>query len=110
MELGTMLAALDNNKNCDRKQKQTITSNTNNKVTFKSHFRVAWRKPSKKYIARRFYDPKNYDYLLDMMQRVKDRAAARQLSKSPTKKRCMAPSNGPDKKELIEKATKHTRF
>lgn len=105
-----MLAALDNNKNCERRQKQTVTSKTNTKLTFKSHFRVAWRKPSKKFIARKLYDPKNYEYMLDMMQRVKDRAASRKLSKSPTKKRCMAPTNRQSKKELIEKATKYTRF
>ena len=49
------------------KKKTVIKKKSGLALTIKHHFRVAYRKPSKKIIARKFYEPKQYMYLRDMM-------------------------------------------
>ena len=113
MEMGTLLAALDNNKNCGRKQKQTITPRERGiGLKIKRHYRVAYRKPSKKHIARKFYDAKTYYYMQDIMQRVREKAASGQKRLSPTKRKTMAPppTERLSRSELIGNCIKYARF
>ena len=70
IELGTMLSAMDNNFNSGRSQKKDRDKKKSGlALTIKHHFRVAYRKPSKKIIARKFYEPKQYMYLRDLMEK-----------------------------------------
>ena len=67
MEIGTMLAALDNNFNVGRDQKTTIVvSRKSRKV--KKHFKIAYCKRSHKFIVRKFYNKKEYSYLKNMIE------------------------------------------
>ena len=67
MEVGTMLAALDNNYNTGRDQKKMITPGKGLKLSVRNYYRVAYRKPTKKFIARKFYNKKDYLYLRTML-------------------------------------------
>ena len=70
MQMGAYLTALDNNFN---------TWRTQDVIKFGEHagtprYKVAWRKPSKKFIARKVYQKKCYDYLGIMMTSVHKKA------------------------------------
>jgi len=58
-----MLVALDNNLNVGREQKKTITRKGQTKIKIKNHFFIAYRKPSEKFVARKMYNKKSYQYL-----------------------------------------------
>ena len=73
--MGSMLAALDNNYNVGRSQKiSIIQSKKKFNVTLKKHFHVAYRKPSKKFIARKVYAKISYQYKKDMMELMRIKA------------------------------------
>lgn len=113
MLMGTMLAALDNNKNCGRQQKKTVAKKSSGlNLTVKCHYRVNWRKPTKKFRARKVYEKKTYGYMLEMMESVRQRASTGKAgrSSSPIKRKIMAPSERPERTELIEKLKKYSRF
>ena len=112
MEMGTMLAALDNNNNAGRKQKMTImTSKKSLGFTVKKHYRVAYRKPSKKFIARKLYEKKTYGFMKEIMSEARRKAELGIKNNAATKRKCMAPSDSrPSRKELIEKQAKYSRF
>ena len=106
-----MLAALDNNFNVGREQKRTIMKKKSGLgMVVKHHFRIAYRKPNKKIIARKFYAKKSYDYLKDMMKESKKRAHLGIVNQDPTKRKVMAPIERAPRKELIENSVKFARF
>ena len=70
MEVGNMLACLENNMNAKRRQKITVTKQ-NGGLKMKSDFRIAFPKPKKQFIARKFYDPKMYLYMEGMRENMK---------------------------------------
>ena len=104
-----MLACLENNANANRKQKVTIKKTKKGGLSVKSHFRVAYRKPKKAFIARKFYNPKKYDFMTGMVSQCRERSLGgiKHLVK-PQKKR-MAPVER-DRKELIQNSIKYSRF
>ena len=111
MELGTMLAALDNNMNTGREQKKTITKHSNTSISIKNHFRIAYRKPTKKFVARKFYNKKSYNYLRDMLESVRQNSNMGQRSSTPTKFKRMAPvTRERTRTEIIEDCVKYKRF
>ena len=104
MVMGGYLAALDNNFNSGRAQ-DTIKSGVD---TGGKMFRIAWRKPAKKYIARKVYQKKRYDYLKIMMSSCYKRAIAGKKRRSL--KRVMAPVERDSKEAIVERAKKLARF
>jgi len=108
MEIGTILAALDNNENTERKQKTTITRKKGG-LTVRKHFTVAYRKPMHKFIARKFYDKKKYDYLKDMLKESRRRGMIGEKIMLPTKRKLIAPRER-DRNDLIAKSLKFSRF
>ena len=106
-----MLAALDNNFNAGRQQKQTVTrANKTSGLKIKSHFRIAYRKPSKKFIARKFYEKKTYSYMKNIMEKAVTRAVENNKCMVPTKRKVMAPDERLTRAELIVNSLKHARF
>lgn len=111
MEIGTMLAALDNNHNTGRGQKRTILRSNKGRITVKNHFRIAYRKPMKKFIARKLYERKQYLYLKDMMHEARLRAENGCAYKLiPTKRKHMAPTERDSRNDLISRSIKYGRF
>ena len=108
MEIGTMLAVLDNNNNTNREHMKTV-SRTKRGIKVKSHYRIAYRKSSKKFIARKFYEKKKYEYLKEMMFEISERALAGNKCIDSTKRKRMAPTDR-NRRELIEKSLKYSRF
>ena len=98
--MGTYLAALDNNFNSVRELDTTQSG--------KYKFTIAWRKPTKKFIARKVYKKKRYDYLKVMMTSAYKRAELGKRYKSL--KRNMAPTEREARKIIIERAKKLSRF
>ena len=109
METGTMLAALDNNMNVGRDQKTTINV-TKKSIKLKKHFKITYRKPSRKFIARKFYDKKQYDYLKTMMEEVRKITAQGTKNILMPKRKIMAPVERDSRRNLIEKCVKYSRF
>ena len=116
MELGTMLSALDNNFNAGREQKHTVVQDEGKKektdltLTLKLHYYTAWRKSDKKFIARKVYNEKSYDYLLELMHNIRSKAAINDKDTSETKKTFMAPKKRLSKGKLIKDRIKFSRF
>ena len=104
-----MLAALDNNNNTGREQYRTLSA-TEKGLKVKSHFRIAYRKSSKKMIARKFYTRKEYHYLKIMMDEARKNAAVGLRNTCPTKRKIMAPSTRDSRNDLIAKCQKFSRF
>ena len=100
MELGAYLAALDTNANVNRKQ--AVLNGT-------ERFKIAWRKSTKKRVARVVYEPKSYNYLKKGFRSVYKRAEFKK-KKKPAKKRVMAPENPDAKDEIIQRRLKYKRF
>lgn len=106
-----MLAALDNNFNTERKQKVSKVTSSILSLKVRKHFRVAYRKPSKKFIARKVYEKKSYQFKKDIMTRTMEKAAAGLECLAATKRKTMAPmQDRPSKSFLIEQYAKHSRF
>lgn len=110
MDNGTQLAVLDNNNNTGRIQKRTIASSSKLRLSIKNHYRVAYRKPSKKFIARVCYERKRYNYLREMLKEVQERGIQGVKSTVPTKKKVMAPLDRKNKFEMIQDCVKYKRF
>jgi len=112
MELGTILAALDNNMNVGRVQKKkTITQKGQTKIKIKNHYRIAYRKPSKKFVARKVYNKKSYQYLREMFSEFRRNALVGFRSSTPSKKKRMAPAvRNRSRDEIIEDSLKYKRF
>ena len=104
MVMGTYLTTLDNNFNCERLQ-DTIRTGVN---AGKYKYKIAWRKPTQKLIARKVYTAKRYDYLKVMMSSIYKRIE--QVGKRKSRKRFMAPSERDDRENIIEKTKKLSRF
>ena len=96
MLMGTYLAALDNNFNAERCQEG------------KERYKIAWRKPTKKLIARKVYPKKRYDYLRIMLSSVYKRAE--KGKKRHSRKRVMAPVERDNRENIIELRKKLARF
>ena len=109
MEVGNMLACLENNKNCKRSQKVTLQRSEEGQIKIKSHFRIAYRKPKKQFIARKFYNPKEYMYMLEMRNHIRRREANNIKCTDPTIRKRMAPTER-NRKDLIRKSLKYSRF
>ena len=112
MEMGTMLTALDNNYNASRQQKVTLLPTSKpNSLKIKRHFRMAYRKPSHKFIARKVYEKKNYEFKKEIMARSRERASLGLKNVAPKKRKCMSASiERPSRSDLIEQHTKYSRF
>ena len=104
MVMGTYLAALDNNFNSERRQALIQSGGEVGKLRYK----IAWRKPTKKLIARKVYAKKRYDYLKIMMTGTYKRAQKGERHRS--RKRVMAPAERPCREDIIEKTKKLSRF
>ena len=104
MVMGSYLTALDHNFNSNREH-DVINSGENIGC---SKYKIAWRKPSKKFIARKVYKKKNYDYLKIMMSSVFKRVEKEKKGRI-SRKRIMAPPDR-DKDFIIERTEKLSRF
>lgn len=100
MVMGAYLAALDNNFNSGRSQATDLAGN--------ARFKIAWRKSTKKLVARKIYAKKRYDYLKVMLSSVYKRAERRKRGKS--RKRVMAPKDRDDRDDIIARGKKMSRF
>ena len=109
MEVGNMLACLENNYNCKRPQKVTIKKTANGRLKLRSQFRIAYRKPKKNFIARKFYKPKEYHYMIDMKEEVRRNEAENLRSTEPPKRKRMAPKER-NRNDLIKRSLKYSRF
>ena len=94
MVMGTYLAVLDNNFNSVREQDTSQSG--------KYKFAIAWRKPTKKFIARKVYKKKRYNYMKVMMSSTYKRAELGERRKSL--KRVMAPKERDTRETIIERA------
>ena len=112
MQMGTLLSALDNNYNAGRQQKVTILPGSKpNSIKIKRHFHVAYRKASKKFIARKAYERKNYSFKKEIMSRSRERASLGLKNLVHKKRKCMsALIECPSRSDLIERATKFCHF
>ena len=108
MELSAFLAAMDTNANVNGNQAVVRSSEDRTKIG-KHRFKIAWRKATKKRVARIVYEPKNYTYLRKGFLSVYKRAEFGK-KKKPAKKRIMAPENEDTKEEIIEWRLKYSRF
>ena len=104
MVMGSYLAALDHNFNANRSQALIQSGEEIGKPRYK----IAWRKPTQKLIARKVFTKKRYDYLKVMMSSVYKRAQLRNKRKS--NKRYMAPIERDSRDIIIERAKKMARF
>ena len=79
MDARTQLAAIDNNRNVGRVQATTAQGCPRFKSQFSCH--------KAQYVAKKIYIPKNYDYINNMMQQVKEVATGerelRRVEKHP---------------------------
>ena len=91
MEASNMLACLENNTNANRKQKVSIKKSKKGGFTVKSHFRVAYRKPKKAFIARKFYNPKKYDFMKDVVLQCREKGTSGIKHRVKPQKKRMAP-------------------
>jgi len=105
MEVGNMLACLENNFNTNRGQKTTLRRDATGTVKIKSHFRVAYRKPKKQFIARKFYNPKKYEYMKEMKEEARKNARIMNKFSEKSKLKRMAPVER-NRNELISKSLK----
>ena len=104
MQMGAYLTALDNNFNTWRTQDVIKSGEDAGKPMYK----VAWRKPSKTFIAWRVYQKKHYEYLGIMMNSVHKKATFGVRRKSA--KQVMAPVERCERQEIIERAKEFARF
>ena len=104
MVMGSYLAALDHNFNACRQQDKVKRGENIGQYRYK----IAWRKPTKKLVARKVYTKKRYDYLKVMMSSVFKRAKGGKKRKSL--KRVMAPSERDDRDVIIARTKKLSRF
>lgn len=104
MVMGAYLAALDNNFNSERAQDIIQSGHDVGKYKYK----IAWRKPTKKFIARKVFQKKRYDYFKIMMTSIHKRAVTGRKRKS--RKRFMAPSDRESREEIIERGQKLSRY
>ena len=104
-----MLAGLNNNFNVGRDQKTTIVVSIKS-IKVKKDFKIAYRKPSHKFIARKFYNKKEYSYLKNTIEESRKitQQGAKNLRKC--KRKIMAPIEQDSRKELIEKCVKYYRL
>ena len=109
MEIGTMLSALDNNFNVGRDQKTTIVVSRKS-IKVKKHFKIAYRKPSHKFIARKFYNKKEYGYLKNMIEECRKITQQGAKSLRKCKRKVIAPVERDSRNEYIEKCVKYSRF
>lgn len=77
-------------------------------TVLKSNYRIAYRKATKNFIARKFYE-KNYSYLKAMMMSIRKQAMMGDKCLIPSKRKHMAPVDR-DKNKLIENSIKFSRF
>ena len=104
MVMGIYLAALDNNFNSERMH-DTVQTGVN-AGEFK--YKIAWRKPTKRFIAQKVYEKKRYDYLKVMLGSVYKRAE--KGGKRKSRKRIMAPSERDSREDIVNKTKKLSRF
>lgn len=104
MQLGTMLAALDNNYNADRSQATTADDILRNKVAF--------RKATQKDVVRKVLEEKDYSYLKRMIHESAGRAMSGKKYLFPTKRAFMSlqQASRATKTELLERREKYRRF
>lgn len=101
MVMGAYLTALENNFNADRGVELLPNGETK--------YKIAWRKPTHKYIARKVYKKKRYDYLCIMKYSVYKRAA--NCERHISRKRVMAPGMVcGQRNEIVSRAKKLARF
>ena len=104
-----MLSALDHNNNANRSQKTTIKKK-GKKLRLKRHYKIAFRKPTKKLIARKVYEPKKYDYLREILEECRRSVAIGNRNKSTPVKKRMAPSERDDRNKIIRMSIERSRF
>ena len=107
MELGSMLAALDNNYNAQREQATSLKD--------KKRYKIAYRKVTKKFVARKVLVKKNYSYMQDMLKSSLKRADMGKKRSKPTKRAFMSLKQEEQEErrpgeETIESTCKHSRF
>jgi len=102
------LAVFDNNFNAGRSQKHSIKK-YQNKLSVKSHFRISYRKPNKKFVARKFYETKSYAYMNKMLVDCRRNAWKNVKSQVKPNKIRMAPTER-DRDGLIRLFHKYSRF
>jgi len=108
--VGNMLAALENNHNTGRKQKVTQRKVAASKTVLKSHYRIAYRKPKKKFIARKYYEPKSYNYFFNMKANVQQNVINNKRCLKPSTRKRMAPNEREERGTMIRKSLKYSRF
>ena len=109
MQFGAYLEALDTNNNVSRSQAVVSESSSDESTIGKKRFKIAWKKATKKRVARIVYEPKSYNYLKKRMLSVYKRAEFGKQRKSKNK-RVMAPTCTDTKEEIIERKLKYSRF
>jgi len=109
MEVGNILAILNNNHNVGRK-KQTSLTTSGEKLILKQHYRIAYRKPSKKIIARKFYEPKQFDYFHDMVHSCRYNVSMQIKNTSPPLRKRMAPVERDSRNKYIKLSVQRSRF
>ena len=109
MKLGNILAVLDNNFNAGRGQKATVKTK-GSKTIIKQAYRIAYRKPTKKLIARKFYEPKSFNYLKTMVEESRKYVAAGYKNVSTPLKKRLAPTERDSRNKLIRLSIQRSRF
>ena len=90
MQFGAYLTAIDTNNNVSRSQ-AVVSKSSDESTIGKKRFKIAWKKATKKRVARIVYEAKSYNYLKKGMLSVYKRAEFGKKRKSKNK-RAMAPT------------------
>ena len=104
-----MLAALDHNFNCNRGQKITMKK-VGKKIVLKHHFNIAYRKPTKKFVARKRYEPKKYDYMCKMLQESRKNVVSGTKNMSTPLRKRIAPTQREDRNKMVRMSSESSRF
>lgn len=79
------------------------------KFTVKYAFRAAYRKPSKKFIAQKFYE--KYNYLRNVLDKIRMQGSnIHQQMRTPVTVKTTEPEEAPKREELIANCMKYKRF
>ena len=108
MEMGGMLAALDNNFNCGREHLCEITE-SGEKLRLKFKYTISWRKPTKKFVARKDFKKKDWSYMKDMLSDAARRASVGKKGIQAAKRKVMAPIER-DRSDIVARGLKYARF
>lgn len=107
MEAGMMIAALDHNLNIQRGYAQSKTK----EGQYKPKYEIGYHRFADRFVAKRIKRKKDYSFMREIAVNAYNKAVKNEKATKPTRKRLFrAPSERPDRSEIIERTAKFSRF